>query len=164
MYEPERFRSAEYLAVLDSSDTTLCCSFSEPAIATMKEAAETAYPDEACGLLIGIFSDEQWHVQSARRVENLNKERAADRFQLDPAGYQSIDRELRGSGQEIIGVFHSHPDCPASPSPTDLINAWEGFLYPIISVCDGAAADQKNWTLNTQGNKFISVPDQDSVS
>jgi proteasome lid subunit RPN8/RPN11 len=157
MYEPERFRSAEYLAVLDSSGAALSCNFSAEASATMKQAAEAGYPHEICGLLIGKLDGEIWLIEEARQIENLNKERAADRFQLDPAGYQAVDRELRGSGMEIIGVFHSHPDCPAKPSPTDLDNAWEGFLYPIVSVCDGTVAEQLNWTLNETGKQFRAV-------
>lgn len=158
MYEPERFRSAEYLAVLDGSDTTDHCIFSSSAKETMRTAAESGYPDEICGLLIGNLKADHWVIHEVRQVENLNKERAADRFQLDPAGYQSVDREFRGSGMEIIGVFHSHPDCPARPSPTDLEGAWEGFLYPIISVCDGKMAEHLNWALNESGERFRSIP------
>lgn len=157
MYEPERFKSAEYLAVLDTSGSEYRCSFTSRALDSMNSAAKTGYPFEICGLLIGSFKEDKWNIEEARQVENLNKERASDRFQLDPNGYQAIDRELRGSGKEIIGVFHSHPDCPAKPSPTDLDSAWEGFIYPIISVCDGKVANQLNWTLNGDGNRFASV-------
>jgi proteasome lid subunit RPN8/RPN11 len=124
----------------------------------MHKAAEAGYPHEICGLLIGKMEHDTWFISEARQIENLNKERASDRFQLDPAGYQAVDRELRGNGNEIIGVFHSHPDCPAKPSPTDLENAWEGFIYPIISVCDGRVREQLNWALNESGTKFISIP------
>lgn len=157
MYEPERFRSAEYLAVLDNADTTCYCTFSPAAEESMRTAAEAGYPHEICGLLIGNLKAGHWIISEARQIENLNKERAADRFQLDPAGYQAVDRELRGSDMEIIGVFHSHPDCPAKPSPTDLENAWEGFLYPIISVYDGEVAEQLNWALNEAGNRFQQI-------
>lgn len=157
MYEPERFKSAEYLAVLDQSSTEYHCCFTDDALDTMKSAAETGYPFEICGLLIGSVKDNRWLVEEARQIENLNKERASDRFQLDPNGYQAVDREFRGSGKEIIGVFHSHPDCPAKPSPTDLENAWEGFIYPIISVCDGKVTNQLNWALNENSSQFSSV-------
>lgn len=164
MYEPERFRSAEYLAVLDQSSTAYRCSFTSAALETMNRAAEAGYPHEICGLLIGRFNTAEWLIEEARQVENLNKERASDRFQLDPGGYQKVDRELRGSSREIIGVFHSHPDCPAKPSPTDLESAWEGFLYPIISVCDGKVANQLNWAINANGTQFQSVTLQPSES
>jgi len=157
MYEPERFRSAEYLAVLADSASPLPCTFSEAAMATMKEAAERVYPFEVCGLLIGRFNDNGWTIEEARQIENLNRERAADRFQLDPLGYQAVDRELRGSGREIIGVFHSHPDCPAKPSPTDLESAWEGFLYPIVSVCEAKTAQILTWTLDSSTSQFQRV-------
>jgi len=153
MHEPERFRSPEYLAVLDETTASQTCHFSASALHTMKKAAEKDYPLEACGLLIGTANN-GWQVDEARQVENLNKERASDRFQLDPTGYQRIDSELRGSGREIIGVFHSHPDCPAKPSPTDLESAWEGFAYPIISTCKGEVSGILCWTLNEDGDKF----------
>jgi len=160
MHEPERFKSPEYLAVLDETGSSEVCHFSPSALNVMQEAAKKEYPLEACGLLIGTINS-GWQVDEARQIENLNKERAADRFQLDPAGYQSVDRELRGTGREIIGVFHSHPDCPAKPSPTDLESAWEGFVYPIISVCNGEIANILCWALNDDGNKFrlLSVKD-----
>lgn len=154
MSEPERFRSPEYLAVLNDEPAIEVCSVSDAATRTMTSAAEAGYPLEICGLLIGTTDGEQWQVEEARIVENLNRERAADRFQLDPQGYQRVDRELRGSGREIIGVFHSHPDCPAKPSPTDLENAWEGLLYPIISVHNGQTADIRFWQLHAPTHTF----------
>ena len=153
MHEPERFKSPEYLAVLDKAGTAGACRFSPSALNAMQKAAKKDYPLEACGLLIGTANSD-WQVDEVRQIENLNKERAADRFQLDPAGYQSVDRELRGTDREIIGVFHSHPDCPAKPSPTDLESAWEGFVYPIISIYNGEVADILCWTLNEDRSRF----------
>jgi proteasome lid subunit RPN8/RPN11 len=156
MHEPERFKSPEYLAVLDEVGTPEACHVSPSALNTMQEAAKKDYPLETCGLLIGTVNN-GWQVDEARQIENLNKERAADRFQLDPAGYRNVDRELRGTAREIIGVFHSHPDCPAKPSPTDLENAWEGFVYPIVSIYNGEVADILCWTLNEDGSRFQSL-------
>lgn len=157
MNEPERFRSEEYLAVLDRSDSPLSARFAAKAVETMCQSAEAEYPHEACGLLIGSFDGSAWHIEEVRRVENLNRERAADRFVLDPAAYQAVDRELRGSGREIVGVFHSHPDCPARPSPTDLENAWGGFLYPIVATSKGRAKTIDCWTLNDSEERFQMV-------
>jgi len=154
-FEPERFRSPDYLAVIDAAPATARILLCEQAEQLIREEAEKGYPLEICGLLIGRLADDGWHVSQARPVANLNSERAADRFQLDPAGYQAIDRELRGSGEEIIGVYHSHPDCPARPSPTDLGSAWEGFAYPIISVCEGDAKEILGWCINSTGSAFM---------
>lgn len=156
-FEPERFRSPDYLAVIDDTPHPGRILLPEHVADQMRREAESGYPLEVCGLLVGRLDDGLWHVTQARAVANLNVERSADRFDLDPAGYQAIDRELRGSGDEIIGVYHSHPDCPARPSPTDLGSAWEGFIYPIISVCDGCAMALQGWALNNAGNAFASV-------
>jgi proteasome lid subunit RPN8/RPN11 len=156
-YEPERFQSPAYLAVLDDSSASTILQISDACRMQLRQQAEAGYPQEICGLLIGKITQQAWLIDQVRAVENLNRERAADRFQLDPAAYQAIDRELRETDSEIIGVYHSHPDCPAKPSPTDIENAWEGFAYPIISVCEGKVADIRCWSLNSEGTRFQPV-------
>jgi len=164
MYEPDRFRSPEYLAVLDDQATDAMFSIPSDKLEIMRKSAEAGYPLEICGLLVGTLNDAGWVIHDIRPVANLNEERAADRFQLDPAGYQNIDRELRGTGVEIIGVYHSHPDCPAKPSPTDLESAWEGFAYPIISVCDGKAVDICCWAINDTAAAFQNIEMKETAS
>jgi len=156
-FEPERFRSSAYLAVIDDTASSEHLHISASCLTALYREAEKGYPLEICGLLTGRIDHGNWVVSGIRAVANLNTDRAADRFQLDPAGYQAIDRELRGSGEEIIGVYHSHPDCPARPSPTDLGSAWEGFAYPIISVCDGKARDMLCWTVNEENTAFQNI-------
>ena len=156
-YIPERFQSPEYLAVIADSQPDQTAVFSTAAINDMYHIAEHGYPNEICGLLLGHTDGQGWHIQQVRQVKNINTERASDRFQLDPKGYQAVDHEVRGTDMEIIGVFHSHPDCPAKPSPTDLGSAWEGFLYPIISVCDGKVADMQCWEPSDASGKFHPV-------
>jgi len=156
-YVPERFQSPEYLAVLAETSAPQSAIFHKTALNHLQKIAEIGYPNEICGLLLGSINTQSWNIQEVRQVANINTERAADRFQLDPNGYQAIDREVRGTDMEIIGVFHSHPDCPAKPSPTDLDSAWEGFLYPIISVCDGKTANIHCWEPNDLSGKFHPV-------
>ena len=160
---PERFHSQAYIEVLAANQSEQNCVFTKAAMLDMCNIAELGYPDEICGLLIGTSHADGWVIASVKQVPNLNEERAADRFQLDPTGYQAVDRSLRGSEHEIIGVFHSHPDCPAQPSPTDLTNAWEGFVYPIISVCNGEVAEVHCWVITddvNSGGRFQMLPHQ----
>jgi len=156
-YIPKRFTSPEYRAVLADVSATQTAIFHQNTFEDMQKIAQIGYPNEICGLLLGSIGTQAWNIQQVRQVPNINNERAADRFQLDPNGYQAIDREIRGTDIEIIGVFHSHPDCPAKPSPTDLDNAWEGFLYPIISVCDGKVAAIHCWEPSESSGKFHPV-------
>jgi len=154
---PERFQSPEYLAILANTNATQTATFHGSALKDMQMIAEAGYPNEICGLLLGSINTQTWDIQQVRQVKNINTERAADRFQLDPSGYQAIDREIRSTDMEIIGVFHSHPDCPAKPSPTDLDSAWEGFLYPIVSVYGGKVASIHCWEPNDSSGKFHHV-------
>ena len=156
-YEPKRFQSSAYLAVVSDKASEISCQFSATALKNMTQISEAGYPDEVCGLLLGHTHNQVCSIQEVRQVKNINTERAADRFQLDPNGYQKIDRDIRGSDLEIVGVFHSHPNCPAKPSPTDLSNAWEGFIYPIVSVCDGKVHDVRCWANSEHSNCFHHV-------
>lgn len=152
-----RFDTDAYRAVIDGTSDQRQCNIVDSALETMKTSALSGYPYEVCGLLIGMVNEKCWEIAEARVVENLNKTRASDRFQLDPLTYQRIDRSLRGSGREIVGVFHSHPDCLARPSPTDLEHAWDMFLYPIVSVIDGVIVDVNYWALNDEGTQFLAI-------
>ncbi|MDQ6951561.1 MAG: M67 family metallopeptidase [Mariprofundales bacterium] len=156
---PERFFSEAYTSIISSTASTDALTIATRALATMQQAAIHGYPHEICGLLIGTLGGTHWQITEARQVANLNRERASDRFHLDPAAYQQIDRELRGTTHEIIGVFHSHPDCPAMPSPTDIGHAWEGFLYPIISVYASEIAEISWWRLSENSKQFQLVTD-----
>lgn len=61
---------------------------------------------------------------------------------------------------EIVGFYHSHPDHPAQPSPTDLEHAhWIGCSYVITSVEQGNATDTQSFCLSgsrEEDKKFLS--------
>ncbi len=158
MQEPDRFASPAYRNVLDLEHQGGTCHVTAAALRAMRASCEHCYPLEACGLLIGRMAPDGWRIDEARAVANLSPERAADRFQLDPNAYRATDRALRGTDREIVGIYHSHPDCPARPSPTDLEHAWEGLAYIIVSVCGGSTAELRCWALNAQGDRFRPSP------
>jgi len=164
MHEPERFKSPEYRNVIDLDASEKRCLITRSSRNLISKAGIDRYPMEACGLLIGKLTENSWIIEEAREIPNINGERAADRFQLDPQQFQQVDRELRREKRDIIGIFHSHPDCPARPSPTDLSNAWAEYAYIIVSICAGSTADLCCWELNHQGNKFRQAKLQESLS
>jgi proteasome lid subunit RPN8/RPN11 len=120
----------------------------------LRELALAAYPREACGLLLG-------RVESARRLaevvhpaRNLNVERAHDRYELDPRDQLAAERAARDGGREVLGVWHTHPDHPATPSETDRAAAWSGWSYLILSVVRGELADLRSWRLDEATRRF----------
>lgn len=116
----------------------------------LEDMAMRGYPLEVCGLLVGRQVD--GHVDVAHVVEarNLNRERAHDRYDLDPTDFLAADGQARAQGLEIVGVWHSHPDHPARPSETDRAAAWGGWSYVIVSVTRDGIADLRSWRLERE--------------
>ncbi len=105
------------------------------------------YPCETCGLLIGRQANGTVAVADVMASRNLNRDRARDRFELDPEIFLAADQKARAAGLEVVGVWHSHPDHPARPSETDRSLAWPGWSYLILSVSGDGVHDFRSWRL-----------------
>ena len=114
--------------------------------------ARRAYPNETCGLLLGIDSGREHLVASVREARNLNYERARDRYELDPRDFLAAEREARAAGLDVVGIWHTHPDHPARPSATDRAGAWAQWSYVILSVNHDGVRERRSWRLN--GSEF----------
>jgi proteasome lid subunit RPN8/RPN11 len=115
--------------------------------------ARAGYPHEACGLLLGRSNGEDVYAKVVTQARNLNVERARDRYELDPEDFLRADARARREGIEIVGVWHTHPDHPARPSETDLVQAWERWSYLILSVNGSGVGEARAWRLN--GGSFV---------
>lgn len=125
--------------------------------------AEKSYPNECCGVMIGASGADKSHtVHTFRQCRNNNKERAADRYDMDPLDFMRAEREFENSPWEIIGIYHSHPDHPSRASQTDTDRAVEimayAWSYLIVSVQNGKVASAQSWVLNESENKFYEEP------
>ena len=124
---------------------------------------EQSYPYECCGVLIGTTDKDKSHTaQAFRKCKNLNKERAEDRYDMDPLDFLRAEREFDGSPWGIIGIVHSHPDHPSRASQTDTdraveIMAWD-WSYVIVSVQQGKVTSAQSWKLNEAERKFHEEP------
>lgn len=118
--------------------------------AELEAQAVTGYPNETCGLLLGLHDASRCSVAGQYAARNLNRVRAADRFVLDPQDYLAAEEFAEDSGIEVVGVWHSHPDHPARPSETDRAQAWPGWSYLILSVMAGEVVDLRSWRLTGQ--------------
>jgi proteasome lid subunit RPN8/RPN11 len=106
--------------------------------AQMEQAARREFPRECCGLIEGIVDQRVARVTAIHPARNLATE--ADRFEIDPSEQIRLLRELRGTGRDIIGCYHSHPNGRAEPSERDIAGAFgEDFLWLIIAT-DGLGA------------------------
>ena len=136
--------------------------------------AESTYPEECCGLLLGKFAGEcknlvkvrptenGWREQTARELgEELAGEDLAgnlpsaaltkeSRYIIEPAEMLKVLKEARSRDLSIIGVYHSHPNNPAIPSECDRALAWPEYSYIIVSVPQGKAGEILAWNLDEE--------------
>ncbi len=131
--------------------------------ATLRAAAEAAYPNEFCALLIGVPASGSQPARVTRVVLADNVASDPRRgFELDPRVLIGVLRALRegeggrAAGERLLGHVHSHPDAPARPSARDRAMAHEpGLFWLILAVEHGKARDL---------NAFLAVEDRDGAA
>lgn len=126
--------------------------------------AESTYPDECCGLLLGKLSQNSKTLVEVMATENSWSAEAAETFSaidaidlgsnqrrhyaITPEVMLRAQRQARDRQLDIIGIYHSHPDHPAIPSEFDRVYAWHQYSYIIVSVQQGKAGALKCWSLD----------------
>ena len=116
---------------------------------------EAAYPAEGAGFLLG--SDRAGRGDRAGRrsvsailtLPNAREEGARrNRFLLTPSDYLLGEQEADRLDLTLLGVFHSHPDCPNRPSEFDREWAMPWFSYLITRVDAARAVSDLSWRLS----------------
>lgn len=110
--------------------------------------AAVALPREACGLLVGRRTVEGVAVTGLAPSRNLAA--AEDAFEIDTAMQLGLQRRLRGTGDAVVGVWHSHPAGAPTPSARDAEGAWEAGLAWLIT----AGEDTTAWRALGDGAGF----------
>src|SRR5574339_453488 len=105
---------------------------------------EKAYPEEGAGFLIGAEGE----VKQILALSNAREDAARhNRFLITPEDYLKAELKADGLGLSLIGVFHSHPDCPNVPSEYDREWAQPFFSYIITRVDNGKVGNHRSWRL-----------------
>ena len=111
-------------------------------LASIREHALAAYPEECCGLLLGEAAAGREDVTSVVPLENRYAEPRRG-FELAPDAVACAMAQERRGGRTVVGVYHSHPDGAALPSRRDEREAWPGWSYLIVPVTDGACGEPR---------------------
>lgn len=104
---------------------------------TMVAHAESTFPNECCGAMIGTISGGEKAVTTAVPLENAFTGEQGARYELRPEDLLEADRRARAAGLDLIGIFHSHPDCDAYFSKTDLENSCPWYSFVVLSIKNG---------------------------
>ena len=124
---------------------------SKDLIEQINSHVEDAYPGEGAGFLLG----EDGEVKEIFALPNAREEEARhNRFLLTPEDYMKAEMKAMELGMDLIGVFHSHPDCPNVPSEYDREWAQPFFSYIITRVDEGKAVNHRSWRLVEDRSKY----------
>ena len=104
---------------------------------TMVDHAQNTFPNECCGAMLGRVEGDRKTVTLAVPIENSYEGAQAARYEIKPEDLLAADREARARGMDLVGIFHSHPDCDAYFSETDLKNSCPWYSFVILSVKKG---------------------------
>ncbi|MDR2678257.1 MAG: M67 family metallopeptidase, partial [Zoogloeaceae bacterium] len=127
-----------------------------PLEAVIHAEGERAYPNECCGVLLGVQD-----AAGVRRVEALipivnarESEEQYHRFRIEADDFMRAETEARAQGKDVLGFYHSHPDHPALPSEYDREYALPFYSYIIVSVAKGKAGLLTSWELTLDRSRF----------
>jgi proteasome lid subunit RPN8/RPN11 len=104
---------------------------------TMVRHAQQTFPNECCGAMLGTSDGDRKKVTMAVPLENSYDGAQGARYEIKPEDLIAADREARARGMDLVGIFHSHPDCDAYFSETDLKNSCPWYSFVILSVKNG---------------------------
>src|SRR5512133_1819424 len=88
-------------------------------------------PNECCGMIGGRDGAATTFYRS------INAEASPLRYSLDASDQFRIMKEMEESGEELVGIYHSHTVSAAHPSQTDVnLAAYPDAVYVIVSLQD----------------------------
>lgn len=145
----------------------------------IKRHGQEDYPNECCGMLLGVSDGEEKKVREVIPLRNLRhdaqraqailpldepgRESERNRFLIDPLEQLRVEKDARTRKLDVLGYYHSHPDHPARPSQYDRDHAWPWYSYVIVSVERGEPKDLTSWVMSDDRSRFdpesIEVPD-----
>jgi proteasome lid subunit RPN8/RPN11 len=118
----------------------------------LRQHGESTYPQESCGILLGRTDCPAGREVTAALPAANASPRPHHHYEIAALDLIHAEREARDQSLEILGFYHSHPDHPAEPSPTDLAEGHGlGCSYLITSIQSGHA--QATHAFQLAGNR-----------
>lgn len=112
--------------------------------------ARATYPNECCGAMLGNLDGGRKLVSATMPLENASQANRRIRYELRPEDLLRADREARARNMDLIGIYHSHPDCGAYFSETDLKNSCPWYSFVVLSIQQGEFDHANSWLPNPE--------------
>lgn len=131
---------------------------SENLINGIKAESEKYYPNECCGIIFGKICEDTdiKYGESTRSIINtFDENEKYHRFLISSEDMMYAELYSRKNNIDVVGFYHSHPDCQAVASEYDRAHALPVYSYIIVSVEKGKAVDVKSWELNVENETSV---------
>ena len=111
-------------------------------------------PLEICGFLAGRSTPDGKEVVAIFPIESDDKSPLT--YAMNPLQQMRAEREIRASGLEIIGIYHTHPATVPFPSKTDVARAHWGetddllfpnYSYLIVSLREPSTPEPRSFKI-----------------
>src|ERR1039457_3850725 len=116
--------------------------------AAMVAHARARYPDECCGAMLGVTDGETKTVRDSVALQTAFECAQAARYELRPEDLLAAEKAARERQMDLIGIYHSHPDCDAYFSKTDLQNSCPWYSFVVLSIQKGEFDHANSWLPN----------------
>lgn len=90
------------------------------------DQAQAGFPLEVCGILGGKGGAVTSHFPMT------NTDASNEHFMMDPKEQFAVVKALRAAGEEMLVIYHSHPESPARPSQEDIRLALTPNVFHLI--------------------------------
>ncbi len=125
-------------------------------LAEIHRHAEQQYPEEGAGLILGWLNGDERSAHSVLPVSNnFEAPQRGRRYLIDTQDILKAEDEAQRQGLSVVGVFHSHPDHPPTPSKFDTDWAVPWYIYLITTVRQGVAEQTRAWRLQEDHSEMI---------
>ena len=98
--------------------------------------------------MLGTIDGDTKDVSESIALENAFAGTQAERYELRPEDLLAADKAARDRGMDLIGIYHSHPDCDAYFSTTDLKNSCPWYSFVVLSIQKGGFHHANSWLPN----------------
>lgn len=149
--------------------------FPDGPLAEIVRQAETGYPEEICGMLVGQRGvPETYRVRQVTNVANREPQEdpagvprdARTAYKMDPLEQLRTLREIDAHGWDVVAFYHSHPDHGAYFSRMDRERAlapdgepiWPDATYLVVSVMGGRVQGAASYRWDPRQRQFLEVP------
>lgn len=126
--------------------------------ARIEQHGREGHPYEICGVLVGRLEGNTRLVTDIYPQRNERDDSPENRFLISPEMVRDAELRAMREGVDVLGYYHTHPDCPPVPSEFDREHAWPWYSYLILRVDHDGPKEMRSWQLTDDRKLMLEEP------